>query len=76
MLEQPDEYISLRRAAELSGLGLGTIRAQASAGKLRTHAVGYERLTTRRWLHEYLMEASKRDKGRRLPLPADYQAPE
>ena len=76
MLEQPDELISLRRAAELAGITLGTVRSQASAGKLRTRAVGHERLTTRLWLHEYLMVADERDKGTRKPLPEGYVAPE
>lgn len=76
-LEGPDELISLRRASELSGVSPATLRHQALANKLQTKKVGPRMLlTTRRWLHEYLMEAAERDKGRRLPLPADYQAPE
>jgi hypothetical protein len=75
-LEAPDTYITLRRASQLSGVSSGTLRVQANKGKLHTVRLGHDLLTTRRWLHAYLMEASERDRGRRLPLPADYQAPE
>jgi hypothetical protein len=76
VLEGPDEYISLRRAGELSGVRPTTLRVQARGGKLRTVKLERDLLTTRRWLHAYLMAAAERDKGSRLPLPADYQAPE
>jgi hypothetical protein len=75
MLEDPDELISLRRASELAGLTLGTVRSQASSGKLRTRAIGHERLTTRLWLHEYLPAADGCDKGTWKPLPIDYVVP-
>jgi hypothetical protein len=75
-LEGADAPISLARAAQLSGLSAHTLRHQAAKGLLRVERLGREQWTTRRWLHAYLMEASERDKGRRLPLPADYQAPE
>lgn len=75
-LEAPDQYISLRRAGELSGVTPGTLKVQAVAGKLRTVKLARDLLTTRRWLHEYLLEATGRDKGRRKPLPEAYQPPE
>jgi hypothetical protein len=74
-LEKPDEYISLARAAELSGLKPGTLRNQALAGKLHCVVLARNRLTTRRWLHDYLVEATQRSRGRRLPLPAEYVPP-
>jgi hypothetical protein len=61
---------------QLSGLSAHTLRHQAAKGLLRVERLGREQWTTRRWLHAYLMGASERDKGRRLPLPAEYQAPE
>jgi hypothetical protein len=76
-LEGADEFISLRRAGELSGLSPATLRRQAYDGKLQTKALGPRMLvTTRRWLHAYLAEASKRDKGARKPLPEGYVAPD
>jgi hypothetical protein len=72
MIEGPDELISLRRAAELAGLTLGTMRSQASAGKLRTRTIGHERLTTLTWLNDYLNEADDNDKGTRKPRPDAY----
>ena len=66
----------MRRASEISGVSVGTLRNQALAGKLRTVKPGHDQFTTRRWLHEYLLQASERDKGSRRPLPEDYQAPE
>ena len=76
VLEDPDAPISMMRAAQLSGLSVHTLRHQAAKGLLQAQRLGRERWTTRRYLHRYLMEASQRDKGRRLPLPADYVAPE
>lgn len=75
-LEGPDEYISLARAAEISGLSPTTLRAQARAHKLRTVRTRREWFTTRRWLHAYLLGATRRDKGGRKPLPDDYIPPE
>ena len=69
-------YITLRRAATIAGLSVATLRAQAQAGKLRTHRIGIERLTTRRWLHDYLTAADAQTRGRRKPLPEGYVAPE
>jgi hypothetical protein len=74
-LEGPDDLITIKRAAQLSGLKPNTLQVQAIAGKLRTVQPARDLFTTRRWLHAYLMDASARDKGRRLPLPPDYQAP-
>lgn len=75
-LEGPDDYISIRRASELGGVSAGTLRNQALAGKLATTKLAHDLLTTRRWLHAYLMAASARDTGRRLPLPEGYEPPE
>jgi hypothetical protein len=75
-LEGPDEWITIARAARISGLARSTLSHQAVAGKLQSGLAGRKRLTTRRWLHEYLMGASTRDKGTRKPLPPDYVAPE
>ena len=76
VLEGADEHITLKRASDLSGLSTETLRVQANAGKLRTVKLGRDHLTTRRWLHHYLTEASERDKGNRKPLPEGYAAPE
>jgi hypothetical protein len=75
-LEDPDAPISVARAAQIAGLSAHTLRHQAASGRLRVHRLGREQWTTRRWLHRYLMAATERDKGRRLPLPPDYVAPE
>jgi hypothetical protein len=75
-LVDPDEWITITRAAEISGLAKSTLYHQAVAGKLQSFRTGRERITTRRWLHMYLMDASKRDKGQRKPLPTGYVAPE
>ena len=76
-LEGPDELISLHRAGELSGLSPSTLRRQAYDGKLRARKLNPRMLvTTRRWLHAYLTEASERDKGSRLPLPEGYMPPD
>jgi hypothetical protein len=75
-LEGPDEWITITRAARISGLAKSTLSHQAVAGKLQSRLSGHNRLTTRRWLHQYLMDASERDKGKRKPLPPGYVAPE
>jgi hypothetical protein len=76
MLEEPDELISLARAAALSGLHAGTLRNQAIAGKLKSLKVARDHLTTRRWLHDYLTARETARGGRPAALPADYVAPE
>jgi hypothetical protein len=80
MLEPVDQYITLERAAQLSGLSVWTLRNQARSrrsqpARLQAVKLGHDLLTTRRWLHEYL---TTRDETRQqaAPLPADYQAPE
>jgi hypothetical protein len=75
-LEDPDEDITLRRAAALSGLSKATLHVQARAGKLQTIQPTRIRYTTRRWLHAYLMGAAARDTGKRKPLPPAYVAPD
>jgi hypothetical protein len=71
-LEGPDEQIPLHRAAEIAGLAEVSLNAPVRLGRLRTTREGY--LTTRRWLHEYLM--SRPHASGRKPLPPDYVAPE
>jgi hypothetical protein len=75
-LEGSEEWITITRAAEISGLAKSTLSHQGVAGKLQSFRSGRERLTTRRWLHQYLLDASKRDKGQRKPLPEGYVVPE
>ena len=75
-MEAPDDLISLPRAAEIAGLSVHTVRAQARARRLQVRRVGHERLTTRRWLHEYLIRASENDRGTRAPLPEGYLPPD
>ncbi len=78
--ESPDQYITLRRAAQIAGLTYTTLKSQArpranSAPKLRVVRLGPRTvLTTRAWLHEYLMG---RDVSNRhaMALPADYVPP-
>ncbi len=74
-LEAPDEPISLVRAAELAGLSPNTIRAQVRKRRLQVFRYGHERLTTRRLLHQYLMERDDTFQ-QTVPLPEGYQAPE
>ncbi len=76
VLEPPDELIPLQRAAELSGVSVGTLRIQARVGKLTAKLTAYTWFTSRRWLHEYLVAATERDKGARKPLPEGYVAPD
>jgi hypothetical protein len=73
-MEAPMEFISLARAAEISGVSHATLRQQAGRKRLRTLQVARNHLTTRVWLHEYLM-AREGHQGPRKPLPADYVAP-
>jgi hypothetical protein len=73
-LEGPDEQIPLHRAAEIAGLARASLFRRALLGRLRTIRDGQHYLTTRRWLHAYLMSRD-RVSGRR-PLPPDYVAPE
>jgi hypothetical protein len=73
-LEGPDELIPLPRAGELAGLAATSLVGPAILGRLRTIRDGRRRLTTRRWLHAYLM--SRNPESGRKPLPADYVAPE
>jgi hypothetical protein len=73
-LEDPMELISLKRAAQISGVSSITLRLQARNGRLRTVQPARDLLTTRTWLHEYLM--SRTPASGRKPLPPDYVAPE
>ncbi len=73
--EGPDDYIALAHAAELCGLSAGTLRNQALNGRLQTVKLAGNHVTTRRWLHAYLVSRGDTN-GRAAPLPADYRAPE
>ena len=80
MLEPPDQYIALTRAAALCGLSAGTLRVLANPRgdalpRLRTVRLGHDRLTTRRWLHEYLMGRDETN-THAAPLPEGYVPPE
>jgi hypothetical protein len=74
-LEPVDQFISIARAAQLADVSPHTLRNQARAGKLRTQKLGHDLVTSRRWLHEYLMSRDTQ-RGRTKPLPVDYRAPE
>jgi hypothetical protein len=75
-LEEPTQLITLRRASELSGVAATTLANQARSGKLRTVKVSERmRMTTRVWLHAYLL-ARDQHRGRPTPLPPDYVPPE
>jgi hypothetical protein len=72
-LEGPDELISLRRAAKIAGLAKSSLKGQAYVGRLRTVRDGQRYLTTRRWLHAYLL--SRKPESGRKELPPGYVAP-
>jgi excisionase family DNA binding protein len=72
-IEGPDEPITLKRAAELAGLTMTTLRDAARDGRLQASRPGHDWLTTRRHLHRYL---AGRRRGVVKPLPAGYHAPE
>jgi len=67
-------YITLARASEISGVAATTLSNQARAGKLQTKLLGRTRITTRVWLHEYLV-ARDAHQGPRKALPESYQDP-
>jgi hypothetical protein len=75
-LEGSDEYIMLDRAAELSGRSIHSIQERAFSRQLRTVKVGQKRVTTRRWLHEYLEQARANTNAPFHPLPEGYLPPE
>lgn len=75
-LEAPDAYISIARAAQLAGLSPKTLSVQIWRGKLRTVKLAHDRLTTRRWLHEYLAHRDTSRGGQPAPLPPIYVPPE
>jgi hypothetical protein len=51
------------------------LRNQVQNKKLHAVKLGHDWLTTRAWLHEYLM-AREGHQGPRKPLPPHYVAPE
>jgi len=80
-MENPDQYITLPRAAHVAGLSYPTLKAQAKPRKDTPPRLQIARLgprtvlTTLRWLHEYLMGRDETN-TRTAPLPEGYQAPE
>jgi len=80
-MEQPDQYITLRRAAQIAGLSYPTLKAQAkprndTPPRLRVARLGPRTvLTTRRWLHEYLTGRDGTN-THAAPLPTGYQPPD
>ena len=75
-----DELFSLSHAAALAGLSLATVRGAAAAqrghaARLHTVKIAHDRLTTHRWLQEYL-ESRDDTRLQVASLPAEYQAPE
>jgi hypothetical protein len=72
-LEGPDDLIPLQRATEIAGLARASLFGPALLGRLRTIRDGQHYLTTRRWLHAYLLSRN-RVSGRR-PLPPGCVAP-
>ena len=79
-IEPPGEYITLARAAQIAGLSPETLRKQArrrgdAPPRLRTVRLGHDRLTTRRWLHEYLLGRDETN-THAAPLPVGYVPPE
>ncbi|HWE64017.1 MAG TPA: hypothetical protein VHB98_20065 [Chloroflexota bacterium] len=74
-LEGPDDRITIKRAAQISGRAPETLRRHAYRGSLHTIQVGRVRMTTRRWLHEYLMPRGETDEHA-PPLPPAYVPPE
>jgi hypothetical protein len=74
-IEGPDEHITLKRAAELSGLTPGTLKRIVNTRRLEAEKLGRDWVTTRRKLHRYL---ESRDPIRRqtAPLPPTYRTPD
>jgi excisionase family DNA binding protein len=72
-MEGADDQITLKRAAEIAGLSVETLKPAAKEGRLQAVMPGNEYLTTRRWLHRYL---AGRKRGVVKPLPAGYVTPE
>jgi hypothetical protein len=75
-MEGADEFITLRRAAEIAGIAANTLQRQALRGKLQTIKPAHDRFTTRRWLHLYLGGRTGPQGGTPAPLPPDYQTPD
>ncbi len=74
-VEPPLHYITMARASEISTILPAVLSNQARAGRLQSIKLGNTLVTTRVWLHEYLLSRETRQ-GRRKPLPEGYVAPE
>lgn len=72
-LEGPMEWITLQRAGEISGVSPETLRRVAQRGRLRVKKMGPLNVTTRFYLHQYLVSRSTR--GHTKPLPPGYVVP-
>ena len=71
----PEELLSLSRAAEVAGLGARTLQTSIRRGNLSATKLApgaREWFIRRAELHRYLMS---RRRGTPAPLPADYQPP-
>ncbi len=69
------DFMTVAHASAISGVAAGTLSNQARLGRFQSVKLSHTLLTTRVWLHEYIMSRATRQ-GRRKPLPADYVAPE
>jgi len=80
-MEEPDQYITLRRAAHIARLSFPTVKAQAkprqdTRPRLRVARLGPPTvLTMRRGLREYLMGRDETN-THAAPLPEGYRVPE
>lgn len=72
-----DALITLEEAARISGLERTSLKGYASRGYLRVMRPNKRSLmTTRRWLHDYLMSRNPDNMGKpSKDLPEDYIAP-
>lgn len=71
----PDEVITLAQAARIAGLNINTLQTQRRLGVLKADLLGRDRVLTRRALHEYLQRRQSATRGKKNPLPDDYQTP-
>ena len=75
-VEPPDRHSTRIRAAALAGVHRGTLRRQVYRKKLRAEKFVRDLVTTRRWLHEYLLSREGSRGARAAPLPEGYVPPE
>src|SRR5260370_15318447 len=77
MMERPDpnELLTFPEAAQIAGMGVGTLQTQRKRGKLAVVRRGRDWFITRGELHRYLMSRDDRRGGTPAPLPPGYIAP-